>query len=66
MLPYVSDLVRVREGNVDVVAAWKSSISMILPIVLSPLLGLFFSRFGGKTYAGTSLAVLLKTVMIIL
>ncbi|KAJ2033828.1 hypothetical protein GGI01_002277 [Coemansia sp. RSA 376] len=44
-----SELVKLRFGANDAVAAWSASVSQIMPIFLVPFLGWFFDVFGLRT-----------------
>ncbi|PIA14939.1 MFS general substrate transporter, partial [Coemansia reversa NRRL 1564] len=44
-----SELVKLRFGANDAVAAWFASVSQIMPIFLVPVLGWFFDMFGMRT-----------------
>ncbi|ORX71206.1 MFS general substrate transporter, partial [Linderina pennispora] len=44
-----SELVKLRFGANDAVAAWSASVSQIMPIFLVPFLGWFLDRFGLRT-----------------
>ncbi|KAJ1734837.1 hypothetical protein LPJ61_000866 [Coemansia biformis] len=44
-----SELVKLRFGVSDAVAAWSASASQVMPIFLVPLLGWFFDVFGLRT-----------------
>ncbi|KAJ2799445.1 hypothetical protein H4R20_004438 [Coemansia guatemalensis] len=44
-----SELVKLRFGANDAVAAWSASVSQIMPIFLVPMLGWFFDMFGMRT-----------------
>ncbi|KAJ1993795.1 hypothetical protein GGI26_002585 [Coemansia sp. RSA 1358] len=44
-----SELVKLRFGVNDAVAAWSASVSQIMPIFLVPFLGWFFDFFGLRT-----------------
>ncbi|KAJ2855849.1 hypothetical protein J3B02_001942 [Coemansia erecta] len=44
-----SELVKLRFGVNDSVAAWSASVSQIMPIFLVPFLGWFFDQYGMRT-----------------
>ncbi|KAJ2303388.1 hypothetical protein IWW55_002950 [Coemansia sp. RSA 2706] len=44
-----SELVKLRFGVNDAIAAWSASVSQIMPIFLVPFLGWFFDQYGLRT-----------------
>ncbi|RKP12917.1 major facilitator superfamily domain-containing protein [Piptocephalis cylindrospora] len=47
-LAIVSDYMTVHFGSTDLIAAWTSSVSLAIPVILSPFCGFFFDRFGRR------------------
>ncbi|KAK9768210.1 hypothetical protein K7432_001346 [Basidiobolus ranarum] len=43
-----SNMIKVQFNTNDIVAAWHSSISFLLPMFLNPFLGIFLDRFGKR------------------
>ncbi|KAJ1978864.1 hypothetical protein H4R34_003046 [Dimargaris verticillata] len=58
-LGIAAEFVKQRWHKTDVMAAWTSSISLAIPIAVSPLMGLYIDRFGHRGYLVMLSAVLL-------
>lgn len=52
----LAEVVEITRGTTKLTAGYTSGIAQILPIVLTPALGLFFDRYGRRTQfiAGTA------------
>lgn len=61
-----AEVIEITRGTTKLVAGYTSSISLIIPIVLTPCIGLFFDRFGKRMYVGGCQAALWCLVMVLL
>ncbi|CAO1639151.1 unnamed protein product [Sympodiomycopsis kandeliae] len=61
-----AEVIEVTRGTTKLVAGYTSSLSLIIPIVMTPLVGLFFDRFGKRMIVGAGQASLWVLVMILL
>ncbi|KAJ1899823.1 hypothetical protein LPJ66_001873 [Kickxella alabastrina] len=61
-----SELIKLRFGVNDAVAAWSASISQIMPIFLVPFLGWFFDTYGLRTDMLMVSSVLFTVSMVLL
>ncbi|ORX93733.1 MFS general substrate transporter [Basidiobolus meristosporus CBS 931.73] len=61
-----SNMIKVQFDTNDIVAAWHSSISFVLPAILNPFLGIFLDRFGKRCSILTiaSVFLLLSVVLV--
>ncbi|KAJ1980572.1 hypothetical protein H4R35_001065, partial [Dimargaris xerosporica] len=62
-LGIAAEFVKQRWHKADVMAAWTSSISLAIPIAVSPLMGLYIDRFGHRGYLVMLSAILLIVAM---
>ncbi|KAJ1978620.1 hypothetical protein H4R33_005930 [Dimargaris cristalligena] len=65
-LGIAAEYVKKRWHETNAMAAWKSSISLAIPIVVSPLMGLCIDRYGLRGHMVISSALLLLLSMILL
>ncbi|CAI2167413.1 17625_t:CDS:2 [Funneliformis geosporum] len=61
-----TELVKIRWNHTDINAAYKSSISQLFPIFISPFLGFFLDRFGNRSLTLVGSAVFLVISMCLL
>ncbi|KAI7833466.1 major facilitator superfamily domain-containing protein [Kickxella alabastrina] len=61
-----SELIKLRFGVNDAVAAWSASVSQIMPIFLVPFLGWFFDTYGLRTDMLMVSSVLFTVSMVLL
>lgn len=61
-----AEVIELTRGTTKLVAGYTSSIALIIPIVLTPCIGLLFDRFGKRMLVGTLQAALWCLVMVLL
>lgn len=53
----LADAISVTRGATLYTAGWNASVAQVIPIVLTPVLGCYFDRFGRRMHWGTSLSL---------
>lgn len=61
-----AEVIEITRGTTKLVAGYTSSLSLIIPVVMTPLVGLFFDRYGKRMYVGTFQAALWCLVIVLL
>lgn len=61
-----SETIQLTRGSTRLVAGYTSSLSQVIPIVMTPLVGLFFDRFGSRMHFVSGTAALWVLVFALL